>query len=115
MPGSESDYQQRVFCGASTTANGAVVFLRQKVVDCIETQLLTAKTRVAPIVSVYVPRLELCAALLDAKLFEAVSAAINDELFPKPKIFCLVGFSRYNSLATRLSKEVKNICCKLRS
>ena len=49
--------------------------------------MLTAKTRVAPINSVCVPRLELCAALIGAKLVEAVKNAISDERFPNPKVF----------------------------
>ena len=35
----------------------------------------------------FVPRLELCAALLGAKLVEAVTNAISDERFPNPKVF----------------------------
>ena len=58
MPWSESEYQQPIFCNVSTTAHAAVVFLKQKLGDCIETKLLKAKTRVAPIKSVCVPRLD---------------------------------------------------------
>ena len=43
--------------------------------------MLTAKTRVAPIKSVCVPRLELCAALLEANLVEAVTNSFSDEGF----------------------------------
>ena len=76
-----------VFCDASTTAYAAVVFIREETDNFIETKMLTAKTRVAPIKSVCVPRLELCAALLGAKLVEAVTNAISDERFPTPKVF----------------------------
>ena len=55
--------------------------------------MLTAKTRVAPIISVCVPRLELCAALLEAKLVEAVTNAISDERFPTPKVFAWSDFT----------------------
>ena len=75
------------FCNATTTADAAVVFLRQIVGDCIETKLLTAKKRVGLTKSICVPLLELYAALLGAKLIEAVSLAINNERFPKPIFF----------------------------
>ena len=86
-PATKSDLQLHVFCDASTTAYAAVVFIRQETDNFIETKMLTAKTRVAPIKSVCVPRLELCAALLGAKLVEAVTNAISDERFPTPKVF----------------------------
>ena len=66
----------------------AVVFLGQKVRDCIQTKMLTASRRVAAIKSVSIPRLGICAALLGSYLVEAVSAAINDKRFRKPKKFC---------------------------
>ena len=86
-PATKSDLQLHVFCDASTTAYAAVVFIRQETDNFIETKMLTAKTRVAPIKSVCVPRLELCAALLGAKLVEAVTNAISNERFPTPKVF----------------------------
>ena len=86
-PAKKSDLQLHVFCDVSTTAYAAVVFIRQETDNFIETKMLTAKTRVAPIKSVCVPRLEICAALLGAKLFEAVTNAISDERFPTPKVF----------------------------
>ena len=86
-PATKSDLQLHVFCDHSTTAYAAVVFIRQETDNFIETKMLTAKTRVAPIKSVCVPRLEICAALLRAKLVEAVTNAISDERFPTPKVF----------------------------
>ena len=76
-----------MFCDASTSAYAAVVYVPEQMDDRVYTQMLTAKTCVAPIKSLYVPRLEFCAALLGAQLSQAVKEAINDRRFPNPKVF----------------------------
>ena len=76
-----------MFCDASTTAYAAVVYVREQMDDRVHTQVITAKTSVAPIKTLCVPRLELCAALLGAQLSQAVKKAINDSRFPNPKVF----------------------------
>lgn len=66
------------FCDASNVAYGAVVYLR--VVTCegrIEVSLISAKTRVAPIKQVSIPRLELCGAVLLAKLLVEVGTVLD--------------------------------------
>ena len=83
----KSDLQLHVFCDASTTAYAAVIFIRKLTDNFIETKMLTAKTRAAPIKSVCVPRLEFFAAMLGAKLVEALTNAISNERFPTPKVF----------------------------
>ena len=82
-----SSLELHVFCDASTTAYAAFVYVREQMDDRVHTQMLTAKTRVAPIKTLCVPRLEICAALLGAQLFQAVKEAINDNRFPNPKVF----------------------------
>ena len=76
-----------MFCDASTTVYDAVVYVREQMDDRVHTQMLTSKTRVAPIKTLFVPRLELCAALLGAQLSQAVKEAINESRFPNPKVF----------------------------
>ncbi|XP_063618245.1 uncharacterized protein LOC134791133 [Cydia splendana] len=72
------------FCDASNAAYAAVVYLR--VVDStgnIHVALVTAKTRVSPVKQVSIPRLELCGAVLVAKLLAEVAEVMK---IPKPNI-----------------------------
>lgn len=66
------------YCDASNDAYAAVIYAR--VVDkdnMVHVNLLTSKTRVAPIKSLTVPKLELCAATLLSKLFQKVKGAFE--------------------------------------
>ncbi|XP_043264164.1 uncharacterized protein LOC122404299, partial [Colletes gigas] len=66
------------FADASTAAYAAVVYVRNVLQDgsvCI--RLAMAKSRVAPVKTVSVPRLELCAALLLARLLKFVQTALK--------------------------------------
>lgn len=62
------------FCDASERAYGACIYIRSENSDNINVQLLCAKSRLAPLKSVSLPRLELCGALL---LSELMHKAIN--------------------------------------
>lgn len=75
------------FCDASKTAYAAVVYLR--VVDAegqVKTSLLTAKSKVAPIKQVSIPRLELCGAELLTRLMLKVADVLNVK-----KLICMHG------------------------
>lgn len=66
------------YCDASQMAYAAVIYIRVIKEDgSIYTRLLTAKTRVAPIKTVSVPRLELCGAVLLTKLLREVGDVLN--------------------------------------
>lgn len=56
------------FADASERAYAAVVYLRTRNGNKVETRLIAAKTKVAPLKQVTLPRLELCAAALLTKL-----------------------------------------------
>lgn len=65
------------FCDASEQIYSAACYLRTTQKDgTVEVNLIAAKTRVAPLKSMTIPRLELCAAKLVAKLLVATQNAL---------------------------------------
>ena len=87
-PFKEEPLQLHVICDVSITAYAATVYIRQPICQGhFRCQLLVAKIRVAPIKTICVPRLELCAALLGAQLVQSISNALEDERFPNLEVF----------------------------
>ena len=63
---------------ASQSAYGGVIYLRTLYTDTsISVTLLTAKTRVAPLKKLTIPRHELCGALLTARLLKATAVDLE--------------------------------------
>lgn len=67
------------FCDASIKAYSAVVYSRTYCQGVYNVQLLTSKTRVAPIKTISLPNLELCGATLLSKLMTKVRIAMDLE------------------------------------
>ncbi|XP_050676793.1 uncharacterized protein LOC126973507 isoform X1 [Leptidea sinapis] len=67
--GSTANFVSEDFCHASERAYGACVFVRSIHADgSVHVHLLSSKSKVAPIKPATMPRLELCAALMGARL-----------------------------------------------
>ena len=66
------------FCDASNMAYAAVIYNRVVLADgTVVVKLIASKTKVAPIKQLSIPRLELCGAVLLAKLFKKVTESMN--------------------------------------
>ncbi|XP_037931191.1 uncharacterized protein LOC119666002 [Teleopsis dalmanni] len=75
--------QIHVFTDASERAYGAAIYIRAEMTDrTISVQLLCSKSRVAPLKTQTIPRLELCAALLGAQLVVKVKKDLEYEHHP---------------------------------
>jgi len=72
--------QLHVFCDASSSGYGACAYVRVSYDDCVKCSLVIGKSRVAPLKGVIVPRLELTAAVLAAKLGTMVCCELDYEL-----------------------------------
>lgn len=85
QPVSFVNLQMHLFVDASDTAYAAVVYLRLKTEREIQVALVGAKTKVAPLKALSIPRLELKAAVLGTRLLETIQ---NQHSYPINKRFC---------------------------
>ncbi|XP_055910537.1 uncharacterized protein LOC129944900 [Eupeodes corollae] len=65
------------FSDASEKAYSAVVYCRSCSEDGVEVKLVAAKTRVAPVKQLSIPRLELCGSLLLCRLIELIRSSLD--------------------------------------
>ena len=74
------DIELHGFSDASTRAYAAAIYVRVVEEDAVLTRLLCSKTRVAPVKTQTVPRLELLGAVLLARLMDSVIVAFSDSV-----------------------------------
>ncbi|UYV74106.1 hypothetical protein LAZ67_11002128 [Cordylochernes scorpioides] len=67
-----------VFCDASKSADAAVAYMRSEVQGGVHLSLLWSKSRLAPTKRVTIPRLELLACVLGARLVKSISTALTN-------------------------------------
>jgi Pao retrotransposon peptidase/Family of unknown function (DUF5641)/Protein of unknown function (DUF1759)/Putative peptidase (DUF1758)/Integrase zinc binding domain/Integrase core domain len=76
------------FCDSSTVAYGACLYIRCVLASgAVTTKLLCSKSKVAPLKTVTIPRLELCGALLLSRLVARVKRAMQIN-FDRTVLFC---------------------------
>ncbi|GFS85218.1 uncharacterized protein NPIL_379451 [Nephila pilipes] len=69
----ESNLSIHIFVHASKTAYAACIFLRsESSIGSVTVQLLQARSRIAPMKTITIPRLELMAAVIGARLFSSI-------------------------------------------
>ncbi|XP_071056032.1 uncharacterized protein [Onthophagus taurus] len=78
IPDQPEHIQLHLFCDASQTGYCAVAYLRCSTSNLITTSFVCAKSRVAPLKTISVPRLELCGATLLADLFSSITNTLSN-------------------------------------
>ena len=118
VEGTPSSYTLCGFCDASTQAYAAVIYLVIKSDVNIEVKFLVSKTRVAPLQSQTIPRLELLSAFLLSKLVSSVTSSLSSTLpelalkcytDSQVALFWILGISKeWKPFVNNRVKEIRN-------
>lgn len=116
MTGGNTDrrtWQLHVFGDASKVAYATAVFLRAGDEDHVSVQLVQAKSRVAPLKKTSIPRLELLACTIGARLAVSVMEALQFEgpvTYWSDSTTALAWIKRNDEWGTFVGNRVKEIC-----
>jgi len=75
-PSTQAAYELVGFCDASNSAFAACVYLKTKLESATKVELICAKSKVAPVHGETTPKLELCSAVLLAKLMNFTATSL---------------------------------------
>lgn len=105
-----------IFTDASQDAYGACAYLRSTCerTNKVVVRLLCAKSKVAPLKVVSIPRLELCGALVGARLYKKIAASMNftfDKVYFWSDSTIVLGWLRTHP--TLLKTFVQNRVCEI--
>lgn len=104
-----STFEVHGFCDASQKAIAAVIYVRTSGHDGPTITLLCAKTKVAPLKRLTIPRLELCAAVLLARLLKHVISSMKWDNSP---VYCWtdssIAYTWINNHPSRWKEFVHN-------
>lgn len=78
LPQTDTSYQLVCFCDASASGYCANAYLRSTLGTTATLTLLKAKTKVAPLKPLTIPRLELCGALLLSRVVQSLDPLVQD-------------------------------------
>ena len=88
LPSDCTNFELHLFTDASETAYAAVVYSRTvDLQNNVSIKILALKSRVAPVKTVSLPRLELCAALLGSKLIKTITDLLSLTAFRNYTVF----------------------------
>ena len=108
------------FCDASLNAYAALVYIRCCKDNLVKTHLLMARSRVAPIKTLTIPRLELLGAVLLARLMSTIKETLSEWTIRKTTfysdssnvLFWISGTNKWNSYISKRIEEIHKLSSK---
>ena len=103
MEHKNSECQLHVFVDASNLAYGVVIFCREQNLNEVNVRFVSARSRVAPLKAISIPRMELMAAWLSVKISRRIKEALDIDV----KIYFWMDSEDLLHLITQRSQSFK--------